>query len=262
MNITSSVSKILENHVGLEVESIDRMYLNVYVPRLQYAGGVARFIRLHMNKPVASTVMVAPLTNAFVHSVRKFSDEIAVPIYGFKKGEDKEETARKARAQFSEEEGVCFIGRAQEKATVPRVEQRRDAAGQTYPWIIKSTAFVNQFYFYCFDKDFGPFFLKFCSYFPFNAKLCINGHEYAKQQLDREGIGYVALDNGFLSCDDPERLQAICDGLSAGKINALLRKWFVACLIHLPRKTVRPTMATTSRFSSPSSPIPRSSIVL
>jgi hypothetical protein len=52
---------------------------------------------------------------------------------------------------------------------------------------------VNQYYFYCVDADFGPFFLKFSSYFPYNAKLCLNGHEYVKRQLEKEGIGYVAL---------------------------------------------------------------------
>jgi hypothetical protein len=41
---------------------------------------------------------------------------------------------------------------------------------------------VNQFYVYCMDRDFGPFFLKFSSYFPCTAKLCINGHECAKQR--------------------------------------------------------------------------------
>ena len=55
--------------------------------------------------------------------------------------------------------------------------------GATYPWLVRSTAMVNHFYFYCVDRDFGPFFLKFCTYFPYNAKLCLNGHEYAKQQL-------------------------------------------------------------------------------
>src|SRR5206468_8115870 len=57
------------------------------------------------------------------------------------------------------------------------------------------------------------------------AKLCINGHEYAKQQLKQKGVGFEALDNGVLSCDNPKRLQAICDGLSAEKIDGLLRKW-------------------------------------
>ena len=74
-------------------------------------------------------------------------------------------------------------------------------------------------------RDFGPFFLKFSTYFPYNAKLCLNGHEYAKRQLEHKGIGFEALDNGVLRCDDPRRLQAICDGLSADKIDALLRKW-------------------------------------
>jgi hypothetical protein len=84
---------------------------------------------------------------------------------------------------------------------------------------------VNQYYVYAIDRDSGPFFLKFSSYFPYNAKLCLNGHEYAKRQLAKAGIAFEALDNGIQSCAEPERLQAICDGLSAAKIDALLRKW-------------------------------------
>jgi len=56
---------------------------------------------------------------------------------------------------------------------------------------------VNHYYWYCLDPEFGPFFLKFCSYFPYNAKLCLNGHEYAKCQLRQQSIPYQALDNGF-----------------------------------------------------------------
>ena len=78
---------------------------------------------------------------------------------------------------------------------------------------------------YGIDEDFGPFFLKFCTYFPYNAKLCINGHEYVKRQLAKEGIPFEALDNGVLSCANPTRLQQLCDGLSAHKIDVLLRKW-------------------------------------
>jgi hypothetical protein len=71
---------------------------------------------------------------------------------------------------------VLFIGKAQEKAPVFRTERRRNAnTGATYPWLVRSSAMVNPFYVYPVDRDFGPFFLKFCSYFPCNAKLCING---------------------------------------------------------------------------------------
>jgi hypothetical protein len=38
-----------------------------------------------------------------------------------------------------------------------------------------------------------------CSYFPFNAKLCLNGHEYTKRQLAKRRIAFEALDNGVLS---------------------------------------------------------------
>ena len=84
---------------------------------------------------------------------------------------------------------------------------------------------VNHYYFYCVDEDFGPFFLKFCSYFPYNAKLCINGHEYLKRQLTKRGVKFEALDNGIKSCADPKLMQQLCDGLSADRIDRLLRKW-------------------------------------
>jgi hypothetical protein len=149
-----------------------------------------------------------------------------VPIVEFKKGERKDDIANARRATFGHREGVVFIGKAQEKAAVVRTMRRRNpATGVTYPWLVKSTAMVNQFYFYIQDDDFGPFFLKFCSYFPYNARLCINGHEYLKRQLHKQGIPFEALDNGILSCPDPKRLQQICDGLTPAKIEGLLRKW-------------------------------------
>lgn len=84
---------------------------------------------------------------------------------------------------------------------------------------------VNHFYFYCLDDDFGPFFLKVCTYFPYNAKLCLNGHEYLQRQLTKEKIAFEELDNGVLSCANPQRMPAIADGLSSEKIAALLAKW-------------------------------------
>jgi hypothetical protein len=78
---------------------------------------------------------------------------------------------------------------------------------------------------YAVDADLGPFFLKFCSYFPYNAKLCLNGHEWAKRQVGKAGIGFTALDNAFAAVDDVAAVQTICDGLGPAQIDALLRKW-------------------------------------
>jgi hypothetical protein len=221
-----SVAEVLRDHVVLEVEGIDRMYLNVYVPALQAVEGVLKFIRIHRGHPVASTAMVEPITRRFVESIEHYTQENDIPLIAFEKGQRKDDVANQRRAAFARDEGVIFVGKAQEKCTVYRTEKRRNPRSRrTYAWIVKSTALVNHYYFYCLDRDFGPFFLKFCSYFPYNAKLCLNGHEYAKRQLENKGIEYRALDNGILSCTDPKRLQAVCDGLSGEKIEALLRKW-------------------------------------
>jgi hypothetical protein len=84
---------------------------------------------------------------------------------------------------------------------------------------------VNHFYFYCLDADFGPFFLKFGSYFPYNAKLCLNGHHWAQRQAAQAGISCTAMDNAFAAVDDVPGLQAICDSLGPTQIYALLEKW-------------------------------------
>jgi hypothetical protein len=227
MSVTQSVAEVLREHVTLSVEGIDRMYLNVYVPCLQTDAGIASFFRFHRGHTFASSVLMAPISRAFVGAIEEFAAQQGIPLRRFEKGEDKEEVAAEYRADFQGEEGVYLIGKAQEKARVFRTEKRYDAkTGQSYPWIVSSTAMVNQYYFYGLDRDFGPFFLKFCSYFPYNAKLCLNGHEYAKQQMCHQGIDFEPLDNGVLSCADPRRLQRICDGLSAEKIDRLARKWF------------------------------------
>jgi len=223
--VAQSVSEILARHVSLSVECIDRMYLNVYVPALQRDKGAAWFFRGHRRQPVASSVLMAAMSRTFLAALERYIDAHRIPVVQFRAGERKDDVMAERLRRFEREEGVVFIGKAQEKTPVFRTEKRRDAQGCSYPWIVRSTAMVNHYYVYAVDRDFGPFFLKFCSYFPYNAKLCLNGHEYAKRQLAKEGIAFAALDNGVRACADPARLQAICDGLSAAKIDALLRKW-------------------------------------
>ena len=227
MSIPRSVAEVLKQHVTLEIEGIDRMYLNVYVPALQRDGGVASFFRFHRGHRFASSVLMDPISKEFVARMDRFAKEQKIPVVLFRKGERKDDIAAEHLKTFTGREGVLFLGKAQEKTGVFRTERRRnETTGATYPWLVRSTAMVNHFYVYCVDRDFGPFFLKFCTYFPYNAKLCLNGHEYVKRQLDNKGICYEALDNGILSTNDPQRVQALCDGLSAEKIDALLRKWF------------------------------------
>jgi hypothetical protein len=228
MSLPRTVADVLREHVTLEVECIDRMYLNAYVPGLQYESGVAGFFRHHRGHPFASSALMDPISKGFVAAIHAFVQAQGVPLITFEKGQRKDDVmaAHLARLPAPAPEGIVFVGRAQEKARVIRTEKRQNpTTGQTYPWLVRSTAPVNHFYFYGVDGDFGPFFLKFGTYFPYNAKLCLNGHEYVKRQLAQRGIAFEALDNGILSCAEPRRLQALCDGLSAAKIDAFFRKW-------------------------------------
>ena len=226
MKLPHSVCEVLRDHVVLESECIDRMYLNVYVAQLQRIGGVVWYLRGHLGQRFASTAAVAPKTDTFVASIERFVADHGVDMVSFAKHQRKDDVTQQYLRRFDADEGVLYVGRAQEKARVVRTERRRSAStGMTYPWVVQGSAMVNQYYFYCVDEDFGAFFLKFCSYFPYNAKLCINGNEYAKCQLRKRGIAFEALDNGVLSCADPKALQRICDGMDAKKIDRLLRKW-------------------------------------
>jgi hypothetical protein len=231
MTLARSVADVLADHVVFELECIDRMYCNVYVPQLQHAGGLLGYIQRQLGLPIASTAPLGRVTDAFSAAMRRFARDHDVPWVDFVKGQRKDDVMHEHLARFDRQEGVLFIGRAQEKTSLFRTERRRDPNGDSYPWIVRATGVVNQFYVYAVDRDFGPFFLKFCSYFPYNAKLCINGHEWAKRQAAKAGIGFTALDNGFASCADPAAVQAICDRLGVEQIDGLLRKW-LAVLPH------------------------------
>ena len=166
------------------------------------------------------------MTRAFVKAVERFARDEGVDLVTFRKGERKDDRTQQYLRQWPGGEGVLYIGKIQEKARVPRTRGETDpVTGFRSASLYFSTAMVNAYYIYFVDEDFGPCFLKFCSYFPFTAGLCLNGHEYAKHQLLRRGIEFEALDNGIRSCVDPAALRAICRELTAERVEALLRKW-------------------------------------
>ena len=108
------------------------------------------------------------------------------------------------------------------------------------PWFSfdKADRRVTCFYFYLWDADFGPAFIKICTYFPYPIKVWLNGHEWAKRQAAKAGIGFTELSNGFATCDDPAGLQAICDRLGPGTIEVFFERWMTR--LPLPLTAARP----------------------
>jgi hypothetical protein len=225
MKLPRTVADVLSDHVTFEVECIDRIYLNVWQPRLAYGGGVAGFFTGHRGNACASTALMDPMSKAFAAGIHRFIDSHGLELVPFAKGQRKDEVTQRLLASFTATEGVLEAGRAQEKSNVWRTQRRHRPDGSSYAWLVRASAFINFFYFYCVDADFGPFFLKFSTYFPFTAKLCINGNEWAKRQAAKAGISFEALDNGFAACAGVPALQALCDSLGPAHIEALPRKW-------------------------------------
>ncbi len=122
MTLPRSAADVLARHVVFELECIDRIYCNLYVPKLQRDLGVVGFIREHLGKPVASTAVLAKRTEAFYAEIRAFAAGNGIPVVEFASGQRKDEVMRERLAQFLAEgrtEGVVFIGRAQENQRVP-----------------------------------------------------------------------------------------------------------------------------------------------
>ena len=89
----------------------------------------------------------------------------------------------------------------------------------------RQPVWVNHYYFYLHDPAWGPAFIKIGTYLPYPIKICLNGHEWVKQQLRTAQIPFSSLDNGFLSCADPVRLQTICDHLGPRDIQQFFDRW-------------------------------------
>jgi hypothetical protein len=101
MTIPQSLADILEQHVTLQVEGIERMFLSVYIRLLQIVEGVLRFIRPHRGHPVASTCMIEPISREFVAAIEAFVHNHFFPWVRFDKGQHKDEVAARFQAAFS-----------------------------------------------------------------------------------------------------------------------------------------------------------------
>jgi hypothetical protein len=230
MTLPCSAADVLADHVLFEIEAIDRMYLNLYQPRLQHGAGIAAFFVGHRGHRFASSALMAPMTRAFTADIGHFIAARGLDLVRFAPGQRKDlVTAGYLRRAELDDRGlvpaqVLYVGVAQEKQKVFRTSKRRNpVTGATYPWLVPGSGVVNQYYFYCVDEEFGPVCVKFSGYFPYTGRLILNGNEYAKRQAAKAGLGFVPLDNAFAAVDDVAAVAAL-----AARLLALLPHPFTA----------------------------------
>jgi hypothetical protein len=217
-----NINDVLDGHVSLDIACIDRLYLNAYVPNLQVSGHVIQFCR-HLGQPIASPAVIEKIGNRFRREVDGFAKAQAVPVLHLAKPDRTRWDDRKldhvqpymAAAQQAGRYGVVAIVAAQEFQWVFSATKKSQGKAVWFDWG-KTERRVSCYYFYICDREFGPGFIKICTYFPWPAKVWLNGHEWAKHQARRGRVPFTELANGFASCERPPRLQAICDRLGPG----------------------------------------------
>jgi len=221
---------LLRDHITLTCRSIDRLFLQAYVPKLQTVGQVCQFLTGRGFK-IPSSAAFGQIGEAYVAAIHRWAQAEGVPIRYFAKGDNKEKIAEPLLRAAAEEGGegkVVLIGIAQEKASAWRswkAKGQEQAAHPHMEWS-RQMVFINHFYIYLWDPEWGPAFWKTNAYAPFPIWLWLNGHSWAKRQLDKAGIAYEALDNGFRWCADPAALQRICNRLGANDVHTFFWRWF------------------------------------
>lgn len=218
-----NINNLLDDHVALKCECIDRVLLNGYVPKLQTPEQLSWFLCQHRGEKIPRYEILGKMTAAFTKAVEHMAEEKQIPIVHFEKGQRKEDVAAPYFAA-AEREGVVMIGIAQENANVFRPCGKLQRVRGKYS-VTRAKAYVNHYYFYIWDNDCGPSFIKICTYAPWGIRVWFNGHQWVKRQLERQHIGYQPLENGIAAVDDPVALQRIADRLSPAHIQRYFDRW-------------------------------------
>ena len=225
-----NVNDVLDGHVVLDLECLDRVYLNGYVPKLQVGGQVVTFLTEHLGKPVASPALFKQIGDRFGNAVRSFAEINGIPVLHLNtpdrsRWDDRKVDHVRDYVNKATTPGVVAIVVAQEIQKVFMGHRRRPKADGPQFGFDKADRRVTVYYFYLLDPAFGLGFIKICSYFPYPLKMWVNGHDWAKRQAGAEGLAFTELANGFASCEDPTRLQAICNRLTPARFQAFFNYW-------------------------------------
>jgi hypothetical protein len=203
MAAVATVNDVLDGHVGLDVECMDRIYLNGYVPNLQVGGQVVSFLTGHLGYEIPSPAILERIGTAFRRAVDRFAADNHIPVVRFGKNDRKIDRMRPfvARQAATGRSGVAAIGVAQEFAPVFTATKKQRGKTVWFSFAVSQRR-VTCYYFYVWDDDFGAAFVKVCAYFPYPMKIWVNGHEWSKRQATKAGIGFTELSNGFATCAD------------------------------------------------------------
>jgi hypothetical protein len=92
----ATIPELLDGHVTLEVECLDRLYLNGYIGKLATGGGLIGFMCGQLGKPVPSPVVLGQISERFRDSVKSLAARESIPLYQFHHKERKDDIANES----------------------------------------------------------------------------------------------------------------------------------------------------------------------
>ena len=171
---------------------------------LQVGPQVRRFLEDHLGNRLASPALIPKIGNRFRAEVRAFAAQESIPVLRLKKPDRTRWDDRKPdhvrpwldKAGSEGRFGVVAIVAAQEFQFVYSAARRTGASGGVYFVFTKEERRAGVYYFYVLDREFGPGFIKICTYFPYPAKICLLTelrHVAAAQSVDGSSISAATL---------------------------------------------------------------------
>src|SRR5512143_3203129 len=205
--------------IRFDYSCFDRILLNGVIQVLQNPACVVGSLTEKRQAARVTPAFFRAISTDYHHFVQAFAAKRQVEIVQPPKDVRREEWVEPFYQQLQGQSGIAVILKSRENARVavsfPREGNHVELRNR----------FVQQYYFYLQDRDFGRMFVRICPYFPFSARVCLNGHEWLACRLRAEGIAFEQCANAFRTCDDPARLQELSDRFSAAHIEACAHRW-------------------------------------
>jgi hypothetical protein len=216
------MNAFIEHHqpaIRFNYACFDRILLNGVIQVLQNPACVVGFLKEKRQADRVTPASFRAISADYHHFVQAFAEQRQVEILMPPRGVRREEWVEPFYQQLQGQTGIAVILKARENARVAVSFPRQGDHVQLL------NRFVQQYYFYLQDRDFGRMFLRICPYFPFSARVCLNGHEWLACCLRKEGLAFEQCANAFRTCTDPARLQGLADQFSPADIEACAHRW-------------------------------------
>ena len=223
----SAVNPFVEHHqqsIRFQYSCFDRMLLNAVVQPMQQPARIVGFLDKCRHVPSISKAYFRDVSDDYHRFVGRLAAEQGAPIVEPPKGVRREDWVEPFYRRLGSRFGIAVILKSRENARIAVSYPTANGGNR----IEVLTRFVWQYYFYLRDEEWGRMFVRTSTYFPFNARVCLNQHEWLARQLAAEGIPVRKAANAFVQCADPERLQQLADSLTPAELEVPIQRWLRA----------------------------------